>query len=171
MKNRTWKYAVSPVLLTLVLLAGLWYYRPVTFHILDPALRPAVIRVTLIRSGSAPDSQSRTLEADVSTEQGRTLLSRLEGLRFRRPPTNLLFHPLSPTAGGRQAAQGEYRMLIRLSGGDGDWVSLQFSDGRWAYGTSRQPQFLPCHVPDGRAAGQALGDILWEIAAPRESAS
>ena len=98
-------------------------------------------------------------------------LERLEALRIRRPPTNLLFQLLTPTTSGRQVQDGDYNYVIHIFGQDGGWVALQFFIDAWEYDTPRQSQYLSCRVSGGADTGRALGDYLWELSQEFESDS
>ena len=160
-----WKSWISPLLLALVLLAGVWYYRPVSIDGLCPGLEPSTVSVHVrCTSGTQaqPEREGR-IQAAADAPEGRAVLERLEELSFRRPPTNLLYHILSPTATGYQVQEGDYRFTIHLYGESGQVLSLAYSNGRWSYTTPGHGSFLPCHMKDGAAKGQALGAELLEL--------
>lgn len=173
MKQGNWKYWISPALLALVLLAGLWYYRPVDIYTLAPALEPAGISVVINRfsEDEAMGHGFRNFDVDAASPQGLALLERLEALRIRRPPTNLLLQILTPTTSGRQVQDGDYNYVIHIFGQDGGWVALQFFIDAWEYDTPRQSQYLSCRVSGGADSGRALGDYLWELSQEFESDS
>lgn len=170
--KKHWKYYISPVLLACILLAGLWYYRPVDLHTLSPGLEAETINVLIERFGDdAKDNQYRHFDVAADSPEGQAILSAMEDLPLRRPPTNLLLQILTPTATGRETQTGDYNFVVRVFDQSAGWVALQFFIDEWKYDTPNQAQYLPCHVKNGKALGRALGDILWEKAPESESSS
>ena len=163
MKQQTWKYWISPILLVLLLLAGVWYYRPVTLDTLYPDLDPAGISVSVMRLSGDDFERAHFNLTDASSPEASELLDHLNALSIRRPPTNLLLQLLTPTSTGRQVQDGDYNYVIHIFGKDGGWVALQFFIDEWKYDTPSQSQYLPCRVANGAAVGQALGDYLWDL--------
>ena len=171
MKSKNWKYWISPILLVLLLLVGLWYYRPVTLDILYSDLDPAGISVSVMRLSGDDFERAHFNLTDASSPEASELLDQLNALSIRRPPTNLLLQILTPTTSGRQVQDGDYNYVIHIFGQDGGWVALQFFIDAWEYDTPRQSQYLSCRVSGGADSGRALGDYLWELSQEFESDS
>lgn len=148
----------------------LYYSRSLSPLDLNGALEPAVIDVSIQRFGADyKGNESRSFQLEASSPQGSALLEELNGLRLRRSPLNPLrelharFFTTSIT--GRQTHPGEYNYVIHIFGKNGGWIGLQFFIDQWGYDTPKNANYLPCFVSDGQAAGQTLGDKLWDLAA------
>lgn len=170
MKQARWKGWISPILLALVVLAGVWYYHPVGLDTLYPLSDPVSINV-LIDQFDGQRINHKIFDVDAASPEGQALVARLEALRIRRPPTNLLFQLLPSTASGRTFSKGDYNLVLHVFDADGSWVALQFFIDAWEYDTPASSQYLPCSVSGGAAAGQELGDTLWELSQKFDSDS
>lgn len=83
------------VLIAAALAAGwFWYYRPADVHTLSPDLAPVLIDISILRNGGGGDLQNSHLRYEKGDEGFEEALAEIEALRFRRPPTNLLFQAL-----------------------------------------------------------------------------
>ena len=81
-------------LLLAMIAGGFWYARPVEFDTLAPGIEPELIDITLTRFYENRQAELRNLQL-ASNEPGfDELLVRLEELRFRRPPTNLVLQAI-----------------------------------------------------------------------------
>lgn len=170
MKRARWKDWISPVLLALVLLAGLWYYRPVSLRTLHEISDPVSIDV-LMNQFDGQRVNHTNFDLDAASPEGQALVSRLDALRIRRPPTNLLFQLLPPTGSGKAFSQGDYNYVLHVFDADGNWVALQFFIDAWEYDTPASSQYLPCSVSGGAETGRALGNYLWELSQSADSNS
>lgn len=159
------------VLLALVCWCA-WYARPIKALDLNPELEPASISVSITRFGEPYEgAESLHFDLDADTSAGQSLLTDLEAIVIRRSPLNplrsfywrYLTDVFPPTISGRQTAPGQYQFMIHIWD-SGAWIALQFNLDEWEYDLPEQPQYLPCRVSDGVAAGQAIGDELWEMA-------
>lgn len=160
-------------LLILALLAGsLWYARPVGLDTLYPNLEPDLIDVTLIQFNGHGHTD-RSLRLTPEDPEFAPLLRRLEALRFRRSPTNLLLQAmpflqdLLPAA-VKTTGDGEIQHLIiglAEDTGTDAWrhADLQFRIDRWSYRDFEHGVSLPLFSKDGKTAGQALAQELWDL--------
>ncbi len=168
--KQNWKYYISPVLLGCILLAGLWYWRGVSLPELVPEIDPAAINV-YVTALENDELQSRHFEIDADSEEGQIILSAISGLTIHRPPTNLLYQILKPTAAGKIYGSEDYGFVVRVFDESGTHAALQFNVDSWTYDTPGQVQYLPCSVRGGQDTGRSLGRTLWDMAAEFDSKS
>jgi len=161
--KQNWKYYISPTLLLCLLLAGLWYWRGVTFAAVAEDIDPHTVSVYVACLDEAGKPVSAHYETDAASPEGQEILDTLYTLTVHRPPTNLLYHILKPTASGAAMEEGDYSFVVRVFGESGGHAALQFHIRKWSYDTAGQSRYLPCSVEDGIAAGRAFGAQLWAI--------
>lgn len=163
--RENWKYYISPALLLCLILAGLWYWRGVTFATIAPDIVPETVNVhvmTLSEDGS--ELLSAHYDVDAASPEGREILRTLYALRIHRPPTNLLYQILKPTRSGQAFEEGDYAFVVRVFGEDGGHAALQFNVRTWSCDAIGGDGYLPCSVEGGRETGRAFGGQLWTLA-------
>ena len=184
MKREKLFYAVAFTLLAVALVLTLWYKRPLDIQQITGVTEPKEISVFLFRRDGDTDLEERMLSLSAGDEGFDPLLARLEEIRFRRPPTNLIRIAL-PFSGlpeiyadeeTKEAEDGEFQSLtLYLSGTDesGESVSgkVTFEVDQWQYRNFDRRVTLNLAVTDSKATGQALCAELWEMAQPVESNS
>lgn len=161
MKKR-WK--LVPILVIAAALAwGLWYARPVDVYGLGIGELEAVnAKVEYAEPGQGSDivwSTGVTLESD----QWRAVLGELEGLRFRRPPGNLIREYRQTGTVKTEAVSPELaHVVFYLWDQTGQCMMLQMGACRPCYTslhTSPQRN-LPMSLSGGEDAAQALAERL-----------
>ena len=174
-KNRMIVIAAAALLALAVWCA--WYARPVTIHDLGPDMKPEIISIMLIRNGGGSDIEHRDLRlVEEDDPDYPPVLEQLEGLRFRRRPTNPLLQamPFLDTLGSdrvRTIDDYAYHFYIRMRDqGDSDWtVYLTCNFDAWSYLDYDHGVSLPLYVSHAHETAKALGDQLWELAGKAES--
>jgi len=162
----------------LVLLgAGLWYARPVGLTVLFPGMEPEIIDVTLIHFGDDQRMETRNIQLSADDAGFDALLSRVEALRFHRPPTNLVLQAV-PALSDRFAPakpvedddiEHVYITLAQSVSEDPRYAQVTFYIDEWSYRDFEHNVSLPLIMPKGKEIGQALARDFWEIAAPIDS--
>ena len=157
MKNRK---RVWVPLLVLLLVAAIWYSRPVTLPDLMKGQELQEINV-LIRSLGDWAQEPETATA--------ALLKQLQDLSFCRSLTDPLIKPLAQAVNASHGSvsyeSGDWMFSLSLAGTDGDFAVLNFTVREWSYAAPGQADFYGCTVPDGEAVGRGLGEQLWALAA------
>ena len=161
--RQNWKYYISPTLLVCLLLAGLWYWRGVTFATVAENITPDAVNVYVACLDETGKHVSAHYEVEADTAGGMEILDSLYSLTIHRPPTNLLYQILKPTLSGVEMEEGDYVFVVRVFGKNGGHAALQCSVKNWSYDRSGQSNYLPCSVEDGIAAGREFGAQLWAI--------
>ena len=181
MKRDKLYYIAVMAVLAVVLVLTLWYKRPLNIREITGVAEPEEISVFLFRRNGDTDLEERVLHLSAGGEGFEALLARLEEIRFRRPPTNLIriVLPFSGLPGtyaedAKEAEDGEFQsLLLFLSGTDesGESVSgkVTFEVDQWQYRNFDREVTLNLAVVDSKATGQALCAELWEISQPVES--
>lgn len=170
------KKILCGILLAAVLGGGLWYSRPVDIYALMPGTNVDLISVSLIDIDHG-DIENRHLRLTAEDPAFAEMLSRLEALRFRRPPTNLLgqllpFLPLTDTVKTLEDGDIDHLYIgFAQDGQDTYAAELGFEVDEWEYRDFRHAVSLPLSMTDGKEIGQALAHDLWELAGETESAS
>lgn len=170
-------YGGAIVLLVAVLILGLWYKQPKTIREITGIAEPDQISTLVIRFDEQMNMEQRELTLSAGDEGFDALMTQLDGLEFRRPPTNLLriaLPFLGSAAQGKTLEEGDFHhMYITLStSAQGEpWPSgeVSFWVDQWSYRDYEHDLTLPLAVVDGKETGQALCAQLWEISQPVES--
>lgn len=164
------------VLIVAALAAGwFWYYRPADIYTLSPDLDPVLISISILRNGGGADLQDRSLRLEAGDEGFDEVLAEIEALRFRRPPTNLLFQafPFLTEIGTRTyPIDGyDYHIYIGLANEDSTiWDGdISYVLGSWEYRDYDHSVSLPLTMKDGQAVGKSLGDEWWQMAQANDS--
>lgn len=160
-----WKYYISPTLLVCLLLAGLWYWRGLTFAQLNPDMQADTVNVWIMTQAE-DDGDLISAHYDVSADspEGLEILETLNALTIHRPPTNLLYQILKPTGSGQAFEAGDYAFVVRVFGTDGSHAALQCNVRSWSSDTRGSSGYLPCSVEGGQETGRTFGRQLWSIA-------
>ena len=157
MKNRK---RVWVPLLVLLLVAAIWYSRPVTLPDLMKGQELQEINVLIRSLGDwAQEPETATVSVPLTSPEGAALLKQLQDLSFCRSLTDPLIKPLA------QAVNASHGSVFYEAG---DWMvslSLSFTVREWSYAAPGQADFYGCTVPDGEAVGRGLGEQLWALAA------
>lgn len=163
--KENWKYYISPALLLCILLAGLWYWRGVSFAAIAPDLVPESITVHVYSlSNDGSELLDAYYDVEASSPEGQEILDTLYSLTIHRPPTNLLYQILNPTALGQTFEKGDYAFVVRVFGEGGGHAALQFNVRKWSYDALSGDHYLPCSVKGGQETGRDFGQQLWELA-------
>ena len=146
MKNRK---RVWVPLLVLLLVAAIWYSRPVTLPDLMKGQELQEINVLIRSLGDwAQEPETATVSVPLTSPEGAALLKQLQDLSFCRSLTDPLIKPLA------QAVNASHGSVFYEAG---DWML--------SYAAPGQADFYGCTVPDGEAVGRGLGEQLWALAA------
>lgn len=175
MKREKLFYITAIVLLAVVLIGCLYYKRPLDIKTLTGVTEPDDIAISIILVDENMDHQQRDLTLSAGDQGFDELLTRLEEIKFRRPPTNLvrIALPFLPELGqdSREWEEGDFQHLyISLSqpGEDGERIygSVDFWVDEWAYQDFDRDLSLPLAVENSKATGQDLCAELWDTATP-----
>ena len=175
MKREKLFYITAIVLLAVVLIGCLYYKRPLDIKTLTGVTEPDDIAISIILVDENMDHQQRDLTLSAGDEGFEELLTRLEEIQFRRPPTNLvrIALPFLPELGqdSREWEEGDFQHLyISLSqpGEDGERIygSVDFWVDEWEYRDFDRDLSLPLAVENSKATGQDLCAELWDTATP-----
>lgn len=162
-KPRRWALAALPVLLALVLW-GLWYARPVDIYTLAPEVRgPDGISIDIRELGGGVGQETPSCVGGFTREdpEWAAVLSKIEALRFRRPPWNLVLQFLPQnTVTGRITRDGDCNILLYVGRRGADSVRIQFFIDQWNYVSPHSNRNLTLWVRDSRETGDALAEAL-----------
>ena len=162
--KQNWKYYISPTLLLCLVLAGLWFWRGVSFATVAEGIAPDTVSVYVACLDEDGKHVSAHYDVEADSPEGQEILDTLYSLTIHRPPTNLLYQILKPTASGVAMEQGDYAFVVRVFEDGNGHAALQCNVKNWSYDTDGQTRYLPCSVKDGPAVGREFGALLWEIA-------
>ena len=162
--KQNWKYYISPALLLCLLLAGLWFWRGVSFATVAEGILPDTVSVYVACLDGNGKHVSAHYEVAAGSPEGQEILDTLYALTIHRPPTNLLYQLVRPTATGAAMGEGDYAFVVRVFESERGHAALQCNVKKWSYDTADQTRYLPCSVEDGIAQGRAFGAKLWALA-------
>lgn len=164
MKNRK---RVWVPLLVLLLVAAIWYSRPVTLPDLMKGQELQDINVLIRSLGDwAQEPETATVSVPLTSPEGAALLKQLQDLSFYRSLTDPLIKPLAQAVNASPGSvfyeAGDWMFSLSLAGTDGDFAVLNFTVREWSYAAPGQADFYGCTVPDRRGRwqrpwGTALG--------------
>lgn len=178
MKREKIFYITAIAVLAAALVAALVYKRPLDIKTLTGVTEPDDIAITILKPDENMDLQQRDLTLSAGDEVFDELLARLEELRFRRPPTNLIriVLPFLPESGGeaQEWEDGEFQhlyILLSQPDGNGNRTSghVEFFIDQWEYRDFDRSIMLPLAVENAKETGQDLCAQIWEIATPVEN--
>jgi len=164
-------------LLLAMIAGGFWYARPAGLDTLAPGMEPELIDITLTRFYENRQSELRNFQLSSNEPGFDELLVRLEDLRFRRPPTNLILQAIpcleNLPSQPKMLEDGDIEdLFITLAqSGPVDWryAQLEFSIDEWSYRDFDRGVTLPLNMSQSKEIGQALGRELWDLAQPEQS--
>ena len=166
MKNRK---RVWVPLLVLLLVAAIWYSRPVTLPDLMKGQELQEINVLIRSLGDwTQEPETATVSVPLTSPEGAALLEQLQDLSFSSTSTPLikpLAQAVNASHGSVSYESGDWMFSLSLAGTDGDFAVLNFTVREWSYAAPGQADFYGCTVPDGEAVGRGLGEQLWALAA------
>lgn len=164
-------------LLLAMIAGGFWYARPVGLDTLAPGIKPELIDICLIYFDSDQQMEDRYLRLTSSEPGFDKLLSRLEELRFRRPPTNLVLQAApfleNLASQPKMLEDGSIEhLIITIAQSDPEgWknAELDFDIDEWSYRDFSHSVTLPLGMSQSKEIGQTLGRELWDQAQPEQS--
>lgn len=179
MKRERLFYGTAIAVLVAALILGLWYKQPKTIREITGVAEPETVTVIIQqRNVMLADIDLRKLTLSAGDEGFDALMAQLDGLEFRRPPTNLLRMAL-PFLGDADSSEKDweegdfYRMDVVLSPSGSEvpvtWSTVSFRVDQWSYQDYEHGLALPLAMVDGKETGQALCAQLWEISQPADS--
>jgi hypothetical protein len=160
----TWTAIAFAIIFTLV---GIWYTQDTDIYGLDAKLEVEAISVTVIHAGDGKN-EHRTVELAPEDAAYGEVLSRLEGMTFKRPFKNLLYDssilkrelppedPILP--------EGVFQLRVELSGPPEQVLTLMWDKDHWEYRKSSYDADLPLNVPAQAETQDTLNEYFWEIA-------
>lgn len=178
MKREKLFYGTAIAVLVAALILGLWYKQPKTIREITGIAEPETVTVTIERRDASQGADLRKLTLSAGDEGFDALMAQLDGLEFRRPPTNLLRMAL-PFLGDADSSEKDldegdfYRMDVTFSSSDWEGPTapsyVSFWVDQWSYRDYEHSLTLPLAVVDGKETGQTLCAQLWEISQPADS--
>lgn len=178
MKREKLLYIIVIAALVAALAGALVYKRPLDIKTLTGVTEPDDISITILTRDETMDLQQRDLILSAGDEGFEELLTRLEELQFRRPPTNLIriALPFLADLGAttKEWEDGDFQhlyIILSQTDGNGNRISghVEFWIDQWEYRDFDRSIMLPLAVEDGKATGQALCAELWDQATPVEN--
>ena len=160
----TWTAIAFAIIFTLV---GFWYTQDTDIYGLDAKLEVEAISVTVSHSVDGKN-EHRTVELTPEDAAYGEVLSRLEGMTFKRPFKNLLYDssilkrelppedPILP--------EGVFQFRVELSGPPEQVLTLMWDKDHWEYRKSSYDADLPLKVPAQAETQDTLNEFFWEIA-------
>ena len=160
----TWTAIAFAIIFTLV---GFWYTQDTDIYGLDAKLEVEAISITVTHAGDG-DNDVRSLELTEEDAAYDEVLSKLEGITFKRPFKNLLYDssilkrelppedPILP--------EGVFQFRVELSGPPEQVLTLMWDKDHWEYRKSSYEADLPLNVPAQAENQDTLNEFLWEIA-------
>ena len=162
MKREKIFYITAIVLLVVVLIGCLYYKRPLDIKELTGVTNPDNISISVSAGDEGFDE----------------LLARLEEIKFRRPPTNLvrIALPFLPELGesSKEWEDGDFQHLVISLSQPGEGETriqghVRFWIDEWEYRDFDRAIMLPLAVENSKATGQDLCAELWDMATPVET--
>ena len=160
----TWTAIAFAIIFTLV---GFWYTQDTDIYGLDAKLEVEAISVTVSHSVDGKN-EHRSVELTPEDAAYGEVLSRLEGMTFKRPFKNLLYDssilkrelppedPILP--------EGVFQLRVELSGPPEQVLTLMWDEDHWEYRKSSYDADLPLNVPAQAETQDTLNEYFWEIA-------
>lgn len=171
------KRLLIAVLLAAVLGGGAWYSRPVDLYALMPSRLAEPVTCDLKISRYVDTSvpyEDRSLRLEPGTADYDAVIAKLDTLRFRRSPLDLL-RPSDRRSGPASIEVGDFRWYLTMCGADAQQelqiLDLRLWSGQWAYilprnGTGTFRAIRQCGGEDARE----LSAYLWTLAGEQEAA-
>lgn len=178
MKREKIFYITAIVLLVVVLIGCLYYKRPLDIKELTGVTNPDNISISVILVDENIDKEQRDLTLSAGDEGFDELLARLEEIKFRRPPTNLvrIALPFLPELGesSKEWEDGDFQHLVISLSQPGEGETriqghVRFWIDEWEYRDFDRAIMLPLAVENSKATGQDLCAELWDMATPVET--
>lgn len=178
MKREKIFYITAIVLLVVVLIGCLYYKRPLDINELTGVANPDDISISIILRDENMDLQQRDLTLSAGDEGFDELLTQLEEIKFRRPPTNLvrIALPFLPELGesSKEWEDGDFQHLVISLSQPGEGETriqghVRFWIDEWEYRDFDRAIMLPLAVENSKATGQDLCAQLWDMATPVET--
>lgn len=148
-----------------LLLAVVWYSRPVDIYTLAPGLKePNTIDFTLWELGDG-GAEYPLQSFSPEDPEWDAALEAVEALRFRRPPWNpiLQFIPDHHTT-GRVTHDGDHHVMFFLGKRPKGYVQVQFFIDEWSYNNPLPFSFanraLTLWVDNSKETGDALAEAI-----------
>lgn len=168
MKRKKLYYAAVMAVLAVILVATLIYKRPLSIREITGVAEPESITFWIELQNIISGNKIKELTLSAGDEDFDAIMTQLDELEFRRPPTNFIRMALpflgDADSGKTDCENGEFRELtMTLSSPDGSGV-VSFQVDRWYYRDLSRSQTLALALVDGEAIGQDLCAQLWEQA-------
>lgn len=148
-----------------LLLAVVWYSRPVDIYTLAPGLKePNTIDFTLWELGDG-GAEYPLQSFSPEDPEWDSALEAVEALRFRRPPWNLLLQFIPEGAiHGRGVQDGDLHIMFSIGRPKEGSVQIQFFIDQWIYNNPLPFSFanrnLTLWTEDSKETGEALAETF-----------
>ena len=160
----TWTAIAFAIIFTLV---GFWYTQDTDIYGLDAKLEVEAISVTVSHSVDGKN-EHRTVDLTPEDAAYDEVLSRLEGMTFKRPFKNLLYDSSilkrEPPTEDPILPEGVFQLRVELSGPPEQVLTLMWDEDHWEYRKSSYDADLPLNVPAQAENQDTLNEFFWEIA-------
>ena len=173
----TLKRDLPLMLAVLLAIWCMWYARPIGVDTLFPGLEPDEISVFMNDfTEKANGGETRTLTCTAGTPEFDDLWARIQELKFRRPPLNVVMQalpfldnvPVTRTGAstGREPELDMVQFFFAQDNGQEVWRTemLSFWSNLWYYRDFDHGVTLPLVMRDGGEIGQELALSLWKQA-------
>lgn len=150
-------------LLVLAAVWCFWYARPVDIYDLMGGREPAHLTVAVFPQKDWPSITLENLDLSAGEPEMDTVMERLEALRFRRNPLEVVLRFLPQ--GGRTVEidpELDYRMNFTAYNQDNQPILiLNFEINGWYRFVGQRS--LPLYITQEQERGRELGALLWEM--------
>ena len=113
-------------------------------------------------------NEHRTVDLTPEDAAYGEVLSKLEGMTFKRPFKNLLYDSSilkrEPPTGDPILPEGVFQFRVELSGPPEQVLTLMWDEDHWEYRKSSYDADLPLNVPAQTETQDTLNEFFWEIA-------
>ena len=149
-----------------LLLAVVWYSRPVDIYTLAPGMKEPDSRGISLQELEEQGTNYPIQWFSPEDPEWDAALEAIEALRFRRPPWNILLQLIPErTITGRVTHDGDLHILFSpYKHGEGHF-QVQFFIDEWTYHSPYSSRNLTLWVADSRETGEALAEIFQPLLA------
>lgn len=164
-----YKKAIYWGLLVLMAVWCFWYARPVNFYDLMGGREPAYLTVAVFPQKDWPSITVGNLDLSAGEPEMDAVMERLEMLRFRRNPLEVVLRFL-PQGNRSTEIDPELDYRIIFTAYDQEYhpiLTLNFEINGW-YRFAGQ-RSLPLYISQEQERGRELGAFLWEMSQKSDS--
>lgn len=162
------RYAWTAIAFVIIFtLIGFWYTQPVDIYGLDSRLETESISVTVTHAGDG-ENDIRTMELTAEDSAFEEVLSKMEGMTFKRPFKNLIYDSSilkrEPPTEDPILPEGVFQFGVKLCGPADRMLTIMWDKDHWEYRKSSYDADLPLKAPAQAETPESLNDYFWNLA-------